>query len=87
MRDLIQRAMCCKVQYIVSMSDEKTIGLSFRIAMKTKRRLYADAQHEHRSSLTNMLEVLAEGFCARNNIEDTEGMPLRGAKRGGRANG
>ncbi|TCT11170.1 hypothetical protein EDC26_101398 [Paralcaligenes ureilyticus] len=78
--------MCCKVQYIVSMSDEKTIRLSFQVAMKTKRLLYAATQHEHRS-LTNMLEVLVEGFCARNNIEDPEGMPLRGIKRGGRANG
>ena len=44
--------------------------MSFRFAPKTKRLLTAAAEHERRS-LTNMLEVLVEGFCARNHINET----------------
>ena len=69
------------------MEAEKTVGISFRVKPKTKRLLSAAAEHERRS-LTNMLEVLVEEFCQRNNIEaHNEQQPHRGAKRRSAAHG
>ena len=56
------------------MNAEKTVGMSFRVTPRTKRLLAAAAQHERRS-LTNMLEVLVEEFCVRNEINDTPHPP------------
>lgn len=57
------------------MEAEKTVGMSFRVTPRTKRLLAAAAEHERRS-LTNMLEVLVEDFCARNKINETPLPPL-----------
>lgn len=55
------------------MNAEKTVGMAFRVTPETKRLLVAAAEHEHRS-LTNMVEVLVEDFCARAGIgEKTSG--------------
>lgn len=79
--------MCCIPQYIAAMDAEKTVGISFRVTPKTKRLLSAAAEHERRS-LTNMLEVLVEDFCKRNNIgAHNEQKPHRGTKGGSAANG
>lgn len=56
------------------MDAEKTVGMSFRVTPRTKRLLAAAAEHERRS-LTNMLEVLVEEFCARNKISETPTLP------------
>jgi hypothetical protein len=52
------------------MDAEKIVGMSFRVTPRIKRLLAVAAHHEHRS-LTNMLEVLVEDFCARNGIGET----------------
>ena len=51
------------------MDAEKTVGVSFRVTPRTKFLLTAAAAVERRS-LTNMLEVLVEEFCARNGISE-----------------
>lgn len=50
------------------MGTEKSIAISFRITPRLKRLFEAAASHERRS-LTNMLEVLVEDYCARNGLE------------------
>lgn len=50
------------------MNAEKSVGISFRVTPRMKRLLESAASHERRT-LTNMLEVLVEDYCARNGIE------------------
>ncbi len=52
----------------------KSIGLSFRVTPETKLLLEAAAAREHRS-LTNMLELLVEDYCARHQLCGAE--PVR----------
>ncbi len=53
------------------MRAHKSIGLSFRVTPKTKLLLEAAAAREHRS-LTNMLELLVEDYCARHHLGGAE---------------
>lgn len=65
------------------MQGEKTVGISFRVTPRIKRLLAAAAEHERRS-LTNMLEVLVEEFCLRNDIDDKTASPsMKGTRQGG----
>lgn len=64
------------------MDAEKTVGVSFRVTPRTKLLLAAAAANERRS-LTNMLEVLVEDFCARNGISEiATGQPGAGNNSG-----
>lgn len=58
------------------MNTEKTVGMSFRVTPRTKLLLVAAAASERRS-LTNMLEVLVEDFCARNGIIEEKTTPSK----------
>lgn len=58
------------------MDAEKTVGMSFRVTPRTKLLLVAAAESERRS-LTNMLEVLVEDFCARNGISEKKTTPSK----------
>ena len=58
------------------MDNEKTVGMSFRVTPRTKLLLVAAAASERRS-LTNMLEVLVEDFCARNDIIEEKATPSK----------
>lgn len=67
------------------MDAEKTVGMSFRVTPRTKLLLAAAAEHERRS-LTNMLEVLVEDFCARNGIAESIGAASeKGVRKAGGA--
>lgn len=58
--------------------------MSFRFTLKTKRLLAAAAEDERRC-LINMLEVLLEEFCARNQINETLLIPsITGTSKEGR---
>lgn len=58
------------------MAAEKTVGMSFRVTPRTKLLLVAAAENERRS-LTNMLEVPVEDFCARNGISEQKTAPAK----------
>lgn len=52
---------------ILSIVEEKTVGVSFRGTPRMTRMFEAVAEHQRRS-LTNALEVLVEDYCFKNGI-------------------
>lgn len=65
----------------MTMSEEKSVSISFRVTPRFKRLLQAAAEQEHRSQ-TNLLETLLFAHCVKHGVEESDASPQRPNNRG-----
>jgi uncharacterized protein (DUF1778 family) len=65
----------------MTMSEEKSVSISFRVTPRFKRLLQAAAEQEHRSQ-TNLLETLLFAHCAKHGVQEVDASPQRPNKGG-----